>query len=101
MGGIKMEFDWRWSLIVCVIVCFFGFLVGYGIHESFKMEAIEKSCEIDGMGFHYGDEFDYCIDSNGNAIFVIFNCEGLFWNVKCDYKIINIGDIRVIKSLRD
>jgi len=53
-----MEFDWRWSLIVCVIV-FFGFLVGYGIHESFKMEAIEKSCEIDGMGFHYGDEFDY------------------------------------------
>ena len=84
-----------WTVVIMVIILsglFIGVMV-WGINEGFKQDKTKESCENDGMKWNYGDDFDYCIDSDGNANSVTFDCEGLFWNMKCDYRIINMEGV--------
>ena len=54
-----------------------------------------KACQDLEMEHEYYDEKNFCVDEEGNANYVIFDCKGIFWKKECKAKLISIGDLRV------
>ncbi len=48
------------------------------------------------MKLHSGIDFDYCIDNDGNAHYVEFDCEGLLWNIECSFRYLTVGEVRPV-----
>ncbi len=72
------------------------FITGFAIDNGYYEKQIDIACQNQGRDYHgHGTDFSYCISENGEADFVVIDCDGLFWNKKCVATIIDIGEARV------
>ena len=91
----KGDFNFGWSFMYVLVICFLIMMVVAVIDTVVYENRIDEACEMIGAKHKIIQETDACLQTDGEAFFVDFECKGLLWAKKCTAQRINIGDFNV------